>query len=89
MDQRDQLLLKLSDLTRVNTKFELNGTVTVSLGPSITQDIVVSGNNSTEIGANFSAAAPEKVALVLDPFGKAVALNGPNSGSIAGLMAFR
>jgi flagellar hook-associated protein FlgK len=89
MDQRDQLLLKISDFAHVNTKFEINGVVTVSLGPSITQDIVVSGNDSTEIGANFNAAAPEKVALVLDPFGKSVALNGPTSGSIAGMMAFR
>ena len=89
MDQRDQLLLQISDFARVNTKFEVNGVVTVSLGPSITQDVVVSGNKVTEIGANFDAAAPEKVALVIDPFGKSVALNGPTSGSIAGMMAFR
>lgn len=89
MDQRDQLLLKISDFAKVNTKFELNGVVTVSLGPSITQDVVVSGNDATEIGANFNAAAPEKVAMVLDPYGKSVALNGPTSGSIAGMMAFR
>lgn len=89
LDQRDQLLLQISDFAHVNTKFEINGVVTVSLGPSITQDVVVSGNNVTQIGANFNAASPEKVALVLDPFGKSVALNGPTSGSIAGMMAFR
>jgi len=89
LDQRDQLLLQISDFAHVNTKFEVNGVVTVSLGPSITQDVVVSGNNVIEIGANFNAASPEKVALVLDPFGKSIALNGPTSGSIAGMMAFR
>ncbi|NBX05396.1 MAG: flagellar hook-associated protein FlgK [Betaproteobacteria bacterium] len=89
LDQRDQLLREMSDLAHVNTKFDLNGTVTVSLGPSITQDVVVSGNKSVEIGANFNSASPEKVALVLDPYGKALALSGPTSGSISGLMTFR
>jgi len=41
------------------------------------------------IGANFNSASPEKVALVLDPYGKTLALSGPTSGSISGLMTFR
>jgi flagellar hook-associated protein FlgK len=89
LDQRDQLLRELSNLAHVNTKFELNGTVTVSLGPSINQDVVVLGNKSVEIGANFNSASPEKVALVLDPYGKPLALSGPTSGSLSGLMTFR
>ena len=89
LDQRDQLLREMSNLAHVNTKFDQNGTVTVCLGPSITQDVVVSGNNSVEIGANFNSASPEKVALLLDPYGKPMALSGPTSGSISGLMTFR
>ena len=89
LDQRDQLLRDMSKLAHVNTKFDLNGTVTVSLGPSINQDLVVIGNKSVEIGANFNSASPEKVALVLNPYGKPQALSGPTSGSIAGLMTFR
>lgn len=79
----------MSKLAHVNTKFDLNGTVTVSLGPSINQDLVVIGNKSVEIGANFNSASPEKVALVLNPYGKPLALSGPTSGSISGLMTFR
>jgi flagellar hook-associated protein FlgK len=89
LDQRDQLLRDMSKLAHVNTKFDLNGTVTVSLGPSINQDLVVIGNKSVPIGANFNSASPEKVALVLDPYGKPLALSGPTSGSISGLMTFR
>jgi flagellar hook-associated protein FlgK len=89
LDQRDQLLRDMSKLAHVNTKFDLNGTVTVSLGPSINQDLVVIGNKSVEIGANFNSASPEKVALVLNPYGKPIALSGPTSGSISGLMTFR
>jgi flagellar hook-associated protein FlgK len=89
LDQRDQLLRDMSKLAHVNTKFDLNGTVTVSLGPSINQDLVVIGNKSVPIGANFDSASPEKVALVLDPYGKTLALSGPTSGSISGLMTFR
>ena len=89
LDQRDQLLRDMSNLAHVNTRFDLNGTVTVSLGPSINQDLVVIGNKSVEIGANFNSASPEKVALVLDPYGKPLALSGPTSGSISGLMTFR
>lgn len=89
LDQRDQLLRDMSKLAHVNTKFDLNGTVTVSLGPSINQDLVVIGNKSVPVGANFNSASPEKVALVLDPYGKTLALSGPTSGSISGLMTFR
>ena len=89
LDQRDRLLKTLSGFTRTNTRFETNGTVTVSLGPSINTDIVVAGNKSLQIGTNFHAAAPEKVSLVLDPYGKPSTLAGITSGQLAGLMAFR
>ncbi|NCV26002.1 MAG: hypothetical protein EBW58_07275, partial [Betaproteobacteria bacterium] len=44
---------------------------------------------SYTIGANYNAASPEKVALVLDPYGSPQPLSGITSGSIAGLMTFR
>jgi flagellar hook-associated protein FlgK len=73
----------------VNTRFSENGEVLVSLGPSVTQDIVVDGGKSIAISANFNSAAPEKVSLVLDPYGKPSALSSVTSGSLAGLMSFR
>ena len=89
LDQRDLLLKQLSGFAHVNAAFSVNGTATVSLGATITQDVVVNGNNSLRIGTNFDAAAPEKVALVLDPYGKPSSLTGITSGSLAGLMSFR
>ncbi len=89
LDQRDRLLKTLSGFTRITTRFETNGTVSVSLGPLSTADIVVEGNKSLQIGINFNPAAPEKVSLVLDPYGKPSTLSGITSGQLAGLMAFR
>jgi flagellar hook-associated protein FlgK len=89
LDQRDRLLLDLSQYARLNTKFSTNGTVNVSLGASITQDVVVNGQTAVRIGADFNAAAPEKIGLVLDPYGTPSALSGVTSGELAGLLTFR
>ena len=89
LDQRDQLLKDLSDFVHVNTRFNENGSVLVSLGPSVTKDIVVEGNKAYSIAANFNSAAPEKVSLVLDPYGNPSSLSSVSSGSLAGLMTFR
>lgn len=89
LDQRDTLLKNLSDFAHVNTKFTDNGTVTVSLGPSFVRDVVVEGSKSLNIGSNFNSAAPEKVSLVTDPYGKSEPLTSISSGKLAGLLSFR
>ena len=89
LDQRDKLLKDLSSFARINTFFQENGSVTVSLGPSITRDVVVDGTKSFRVGASFAAASPEKVALVIDPYGKASPLTSLSSGKLSGLMSFR
>ncbi len=89
LDQRDLLLKDLSTFAHVNTRFSTNGQVTVSLGPTVNQDVVVSATTVTPIGANYNAASSEKAALMLDPYGKATPLAGITSGTLSGLMAFR
>ena len=89
LDQRDKLLKELSSFARINTYFQENGAVTVSLGPSITRDVVVDGVKSVRIGTSFNAASPEKVALVIDPYGDASPLTSLTSGKLSGLMSFR
>jgi flagellar hook-associated protein FlgK len=89
LDQRDKLLKDLSSFARINTYFQENGVVSVSLGPSITRDVVVDGINSVRIGTSFTAASPEKVALVIDPYGDASPLTSLTSGKLSGLMSFR
>lgn len=89
LDQRDTLLKNLSDYAHVNTQFADNGTVSVSLGPSFSRDVVVSGSQAFKIGANYNSSAPEKVSLILDPNGVAQPLTSITSGKLAGLMSFR
>jgi flagellar hook-associated protein FlgK len=89
LDQRDLLLRKLSEFSRINTSFSNNGQVLVSLGASLTQDVIVDGNKVTQIGADFNAASSGKIGLVLDPYGNPKPLIGITSGQLAGLMAFR
>ncbi len=89
LDQRDTLLKSLSDFAHVNTRFAENGAVTVSLGPSFVRDVVVEGSKALNIGSNYNSAAPEKVSLVTDPYGKAEPLTSITSGKLAGLLSFR
>jgi flagellar hook-associated protein FlgK len=89
LDQRDLLLRKLSEFSRVNTSFKVNGEVLVSLGTALTQDIIVDGAVSTPVGVDTNAAASGKIGLVLDPYGNPSALSGVTSGQLAGLMSFR
>ena len=89
LDQRDRLLKELSDFAHVNTRFSENGEVLVSLGPSFTRDVIVNGDKSFMIATNFNSASPEKVSLVLDPYGSPAPLTGITSGQLAGLMSFR
>jgi flagellar hook-associated protein FlgK len=89
LDQRDTLLKNLSDYAHVNAQFADNGTVSVSLGPSFSRDVVVSGSKALNIGANYNSSAPEKVSLVLDPNGVAQPLTSITSGKLAGLLSFR
>ena len=89
LDQRDLLLKQLSVFARINTKFEQNGIVTVSAGPTINADVLVDNQKSYMIAANYDSAATEKVALVLDPYGKASTLSRITSGSLSGILAFR
>ncbi len=89
LDQRDQLLLQLSQFTKLRTQFAENGEVTVSLGASITQEVLVSGKSFTRLAANFDAASAERFSLVLDPYGEPRPLTGISSGELAGLISFR
>jgi flagellar hook-associated protein FlgK len=89
LDQRDVLLKDLSGYVHINTFFTENGSVTVSLGPSITRDVVVNGIKSYMVGTDFNSAAPEKVSLVLDPYGTPTPLSGLSGGKLSGLMSFR
>jgi len=89
LDQRDKLLKELAGYAHVNTRFSENGTVKVSIGASVDQDVLVDGNNGYLIGANFKSASAEKVSLVLDPYGSPTVLSNISGGQLSGLLSFR
>jgi flagellar hook-associated protein FlgK len=89
LDQRDLLLKNLSDFVHVNARFTENGAVAVSLGPSFVRDVVVEGSKSWLIGTETNPVTPEKISLVLDPYGKSEPLVSISSGKLAGLLSFR
>ena len=86
LDRRDLSLRQLSDLVRTKVSFSANGTVTVSLGATMTQGLVVDGNKSRPIGIN--SAIKDKVELVLDPYGKTETLSSVSGGQIGGYQNF-
>ncbi len=86
LDRRDLLLRQLSNLTRINTSFTANGTVTVSLGGTITQSVVVDGQKNIPIGRNDKSADP--FGLLLDPYGNTNSLSDASGGTIGGLKTF-
>ena len=86
LDRRDLSLRQLSDLVRTKVSFSTNGTVTVSLGATMTQGLVVDGNKSRPIGINN--AVKDKVELVLDPYGNTESLSSVSGGLIGGYQNF-
>jgi flagellar hook-associated protein FlgK len=86
LDRRDLTLRQLSDLVRIKTTFTANGTVNVSLGATMTQGLVVSGNKARPIG--IDSAVQGKIELVLDPYGKTESLASASGGQLGGYQSF-
>ena len=86
LDTRDSLLRQLSNLSRINVAYAPNGAVTVSLGGTISQSVVVNAQTSTPIGLSANSADP--LNIVLDPYGVSQTLAGASGGTIGGLKTF-
>lgn len=86
LDQRDLLLQKLSSLTNITTSFSENGTVTVSMSQTSSQNVVVDGQKAHPIGIDPND--PSGQSLVIDPYGNTQSLNGSSGGRIGGLQSF-
>jgi flagellar hook-associated protein 1 FlgK len=89
LDQRDVLLKSLSSFAHINTRFNENGSVSVSLGPSFSREVIVEASRATQIGFQLDEKNPEKVSLILDPYGNPQPLTSITSGKISGMLAFR
>jgi len=86
LDRRDLTLRQLSDLVRTKVTFSTNGSVTVSLGNTMTQGLVVNGNKSRPVGIN--SAVKDKAELVLDPYGTTESLASVSGGQMGGYLNF-
>ena len=89
LDQRDLLLKSLSSFAHINTHFNGNGSVDVSLGPSFTREVLVQASKATKIGVEIDEKNPEKISLILDPYSNPQPLTSITSGKISGMLAFR
>jgi flagellar hook-associated protein FlgK len=86
LDRRDLILRQLSDLVRIKTTFNTNGSVSVALGSTANQGVVVSGMKSRPIGIDTSV--PGKMELLLDPYGNSESLASASGGQLGGLQTF-
>lgn len=86
LDRRDLTLRQLSELVRTKVSFSTNGSVTVSLGTTMTEGVVVAGIKSRPIGVN--STVKDKVELVLDPYGQTESLASISGGQIGGYQSF-
>ncbi|PUE43287.1 flagellar hook-associated protein FlgK [Limnohabitans sp. Hippo3] len=89
LDQRDLLLRELSSLVAIKTRFEPNGAVTVSVGDTLDQGILVSQTTSRSISVIPSSIEPGKLEFIIDAYGTPETMPGITSGKIGGVMSFR
>ncbi len=86
LDRRDLTLRQLSELVRVKLSFEKNGTVNVSLGTTMKEGLVVSGQKARPIGVD--SKVKDKTEFVIDPYGQTEALPAISGGMMGGYQSF-
>jgi flagellar hook-associated protein FlgK len=86
LDRRDLLLRQMSEYSRIKTSFTSNGMVSVSLGTTMKQSLVVDGIRSRPVGMDPNSNS--KLDMVIDPYGKTEPLSGASGGTFGGLNTF-
>ena len=90
LDQRDKLLREISDRLNIAVTEADNGVVTVSVGGAGSAGALVAGSVVKPLQAEFDSQAPERLGLLLDPYGREpVSISGVSGGSFGGLSALR
>tara|TARA_B110000046_G_scaffold185123_1_gene225659 strand:- start:2632 stop:5634 length:3003 start_codon:yes stop_codon:yes gene_type:complete len=88
LDQRDQVLRDLANISKIHIAELPSGEVSVRLGSSA-GSLLVEGKKSLDLGVSFDASDPGRVDIVLDPFGEPRAASTVTSGVLGGLINFR
>ena len=86
LDRRDLLLRQISEYSRIKTSFTGNGMVSVSLGTTMKQSLVVDGIKFRPIGMDPNSNS--KLDMVIDPYGNTEPLAGASGGTLGGLNTF-
>jgi flagellar hook-associated protein FlgK len=90
LDERDNLLRQLSERLDIAVTESANGEVTVSVGGAGSSGALVSGQVVKPLEATFDPQSPERLSLLLDPFGREpVSIAGVSGGAFGGLTGFR
>ena len=89
LDQRDKLLNDLAKVVGISVQTKINGEVSVGLGGSANQGVIVDGAGARSVGAVFSDSSSGKVDIVIDPYGDASNVSTLDGGDLVGLIAFR
>ena len=86
LDRRDLLLRQISEYSRIKTSFTTNGMVSVSLGTTMKQSLVVDGIKFRPVGMDPNSNS--KLDMVIDPYGNTEPLAGASGGTFGGLNTF-
>jgi flagellar hook-associated protein FlgK len=89
LDQRDKVLRDMSKLAGIQVTQKGNGEVSVSLGLSSGEGLIVDGSTARSISASFNDGSAGKVDIVIDPYGHPTTISGINGGTVSGLLSFR
>ena len=88
LDQRDQVLRDLAQISKIHVTESVSGEVAVRLG-SGSGSLIVDGKESLDLGVNFDNNDPGRVDIIVDPYGDARASSSVSSGVLGGLINFR
>jgi flagellar hook-associated protein FlgK len=88
LDQRDQILRNLAEISKIHVSESSSGEVAVRLGSS-SGSLIVDGKESVDLGVNFDSNDPGRVDIIVDPYGDARASSSVSSGILGGLINFR
>jgi flagellar hook-associated protein FlgK len=88
LDQRDQILRDMADISKIHVTEATSGEVAVRLGSS-SGSLIVDGKQSVDLGARFDGNDPGRVDIMVDPYGDIRAASTVSSGILGGLINFR
>ena len=89
LDQRDLLLRNLSGLISIKTKFNVNGSVLISVGDTIDQGILVKNDTAKAITVSDSVTDPHKLDFTIDAYANPEGVPAITGGRIGGVLNFR